>query len=404
MHPVAATLREIEGQLNAFFMERRDVIRVVMLAILSKEHAYILGPPGTGKSALIRAVVQAIVGARYFEQSLSKTRPAEKVIGPLDIKRFRDSGDYFIKTKGFLLDVEYAFLDEIGKMSPVLGHDLLAALNERVRQEVNGGRSVHPIPLHSAFTASNELITGESDEAAALWDRLLFRVVVDHLQDKSNFATLLLGGEPPVTSTVDFEDLKKVIDVEVPAVKLSQETLETLVRLRFGDFSTEHIYLSDRRWKWSMKALKAQAFLEGRDEIIDEDLAVLRWTLWDTVEQIEKVERMCLAASNPFVDELYTLRSQIKELARGIEERKDGTDENAKLFHGKEVNKKLKIVRDDLDRMLKTAAGKSIPNFKEVADFHESTLVDNYHLMLGLDEDAAKIAASKKLGLGDGTA
>lgn len=402
MHPVATTLREIEGQLNAFFLERKDVIRAMILAVLSKEHAFVLGPPGTGKSALVRALVNAITGARLFEIGLSKTRPREAVLGPLDIKEFRENGNYFTKTKGFLLDSEFAFLDEIGKMSDVLGHDMLAALNERLQHEVNGGRSTKPIPLYTAFTASNELIAHESDDAAALWDRLLFRVIVDYLQDPSNFAALLRGGTPPPTSTVDFADLQKVIDVEVPSIPISDEALAALVRLRH-DLAKEHIYPSDRRWKQSVKALQAQAFLEGREEILDEDLAVLRWTLWETVEQVEKVERMALTASNPFIDELFQIRAQIREISEGIQTRVGGSDENAKLNYGKEANTKLKAARDSLDRLLKTAAGRSIPNFKEVADFHRDTLTSNYHQMLGLDEDAAVVAASKKLGLGDGT-
>lgn len=401
MHAVATTLREIEGQLNTYFLERREVLRAAILAILSKEHLFVLGAPGSGKSELIRALVNAITGARYFETSLSKTRPPERVLGPLDIKEFRENGNYYTKIKGFLLDVEFAFLDEIGKMSPILGHDLLAAVNERIRQEVNGGRSTHPIPLSSAFAASNEVITGESDDAAALWDRLLFRVVADYLQEKSNFAKLLVSGEPPATSTIEWDDLQKVIDVDVPAITLGTDAIETIVRLR-SSLGAEHIYVSDRRWKKSMKALKAQAFLEGRDEILDEDLSVLRWTLWDTPEQVEKVERLCLTASNPFVDDLFKLRTQLRELDEGIQSRV-GQDEGVQLKYGREVNNKLGTVRDELDRLLKVAAGRTIPTFKEVADYHRDVLTKNYHKMLQLDDDAAKVAASRKLGLGDGS-
>lgn len=401
MHAVATTLREIEGQLNTYFLERREVLRAAILAILSKEHLFVLGAPGSGKSELIRALVNAITGARYFETSLSKTRPPERVLGPLDIKEFRENGNYYTKIKGFLLDVEFAFLDEIGKMSPILGHDLLAAANERIRQEVNGGRSTHPIPLSSLFAASNEVITGESDDAAALWDRLLFRVVADYLQEKSNFAKLLVSGEPPATSTIEWDDLQKVIDVDVPAITLGTDAIETIVRLR-SSLGAEHIYVSDRRWKKSMKALKAQAFLEGRDEILDEDLSVLRWTLWDTPEQVEKVERLCLTASNPFVDDLFKLRTQLRELDEGIQSRV-GQDEGVQLKYGREVNNKLGTVRDELDRLLKVAAGRTIPTFKEVADYHRDVLTKNYHKMLQLDDDAAKVAASRKLGLGDGS-
>lgn len=401
MHAVASAFRDIETQLNKYFLERREVIRAALLAILAGEHLLILGPPGTAKSELVRAIVRSIVNARYFECALSKTRPAEKVLGPLDIKEFRENGNYFTKTKGFLLDVEFAFLDEGGKMSPVLGHDLLAALNERIQQEVNGGRSVKPIPLSSAFVASNEEITGESDDAAALDDRLLVRTIVDYIQDKGNLATLLSGtASPDVTTTVEWDDLKKAIDVDVAAIEFTDDALKSMVKLRH-DLKTEGIEPSDRRFKQSVKVLKANAFLEGRDRIEEEDLAVLRFTLWGPVSQAEKVEEYAMKASNPYVGDLLKVRQALVEISDGVAARKD-QDTSAQLNYGREANQKLADARTKLDNLLKTAGTRSIPGFRAVAELHAAVLFDNYTVCLGLDDDAATLATEKKLGLGYG--
>lgn len=406
MHDIAVKLRDIETQLNAYYLERAEVIRASLLAILAGEHLLMLGPPGTGKSDLVRAIVRAITGARYFEVALSKTRPAEKVLGPLDIKEFRENGNYFLKRAGFATAVEFGFFDEGGKMSPVLGHDLLALFNERVYHEVNGGRSVHPAPLSTAFVASNEEITGESDDAAALDDRLLVRTIVDYLKDKGNIATLLTNtASNQVSTTVEWDDLKKVIDVDVPAVTFSEDALRGMLKIRH-DLKTEGITPSDRRLKQSVKVLKAQAFLEGRDTIEEEDLAVLRFTLWGPVSEFEKVERYCLSASNPYVEDLLKLRQQLVEISNGIDAR---TGANApandpqnlqNASYGQEANTKLKTVRQQLDNMMKLAGDRRIPGFNDAADLHAAVLYDVYTKLLPLDDDAAEIAVQKKLGLG----
>lgn len=402
MHAVAQSLNEIRGQLSKFFLEREDVIFAMMLGLLAKEHTFILGRPGTAKSQLVRALVRAIIGARYFEVPLSKTKPIEVVLGPLDIAEFRKNSNYRLKRKGYATDVEFLFLDEIGKMSPILGHDLLALLNERVYHEVSDdGTSAHPAPLYSAFTASNEMLTGESDDAAALWDRLLVRVTVDSLHESSNFAKLLRGDLPDPTATVEFEDLTKAIDVEVPSIPIGDLAMEGLVKLR-TQFAHEHLYPSDRRWRASVKVLQAAAFLAGRDQIEEEDLYCLRFTLWDTVEEIDKVDRLCAAASNPFVDRLLTARGVLKEIAEGIDSRK-AEDVGQRATYGKEANGKLVQVRKDLDDLLDEANGRPIPNFKAVADLHADTLRLNYIVCLDQDPEVADIAVQRKLGKGDGT-
>lgn len=400
MHNVAVTLNKIRAELQRSFLEREEAIHAMLLALLAGEHIILLGDPGVAKSEMVRFLVSALDNKSYFEALLSKNRPAEAVLGPLDIKRFRETGERIVRNKGFLTDVDLAFLDEIGKMSPVVGHDLLAALNERIRHEVNGGRSVHQIPLHTAFTAANEIPTHESDDAAALWDRLLVRVFVDDIRKKQNFAKLLTMEVNPPTTRLDFEELKKAAEVDVPAIGLSKLAEKAIVELRMK-LADEKVNPSARRWRKSMKLLRAEAFLAGADEVLEEHLSVLKFTLWDEIEHIEVVTQRCESAANPFYDRVQEQLKLLGEVQKGIKDR--AGDTTGLATYGQEASTKLAQVRKSLDQLIMDADGRTIPGFVGAADKHRELLIKTFVDCMGQDADVAEISAEKRLGLGGGS-
>ena len=78
-------LQQLRIDLNALFPERKDVIDGALCAILASEHVLLLGPPGTAKSALVRALAQAFDGT-YFERLLTKFSTPEELFGPISLK------------------------------------------------------------------------------------------------------------------------------------------------------------------------------------------------------------------------------------------------------------------------------------------------------------------------------
>lgn len=410
MHDVATNLNALRAELNSYFLERSDPIEASLLALVSGHHVFLLGPPGTAKTQMIRCIVRALVNARYFEVSLSRNRPMEAVVGPLDHKHYRETGDFRYKRDGYATQCDVILLNEIGKMSDDVGHDLLKLLNEREYDEVSDGKSVHPAPLSTAFCDSNELLGEQSDDAAALWDRLLVRSHVDYIKDDHHFAQLLSAGAPQIETRIEWKDLLEVT-ASLDTIAIPSLVMSAVAKLR-RELSAQGINPSTRRWKQSMDVLRASAFLAGRDEVAEDDLVALRFTLWDTVEQIEIVDRACRSASNPFVAPLLAIEGQILEVVTAIDERLDeftkaGSDwdtaqGSALQQYSKEATKKLGTCRDKLDSLLMEASGRAIPGFKKVSDLHYSTLVGSFMTCLGQDNTAAEIMADKRKGAGDG--
>jgi MoxR-like ATPase len=387
IHPVAVQMRAILEELADAFKERRAPLEAIILAVLAKEHVFLLGPPGTAKTGMIVHFFSRILDAVYFETILSKNRPSEAVLGPYDIPALRDHGDLHRKINGFLPTCNFAMLDEVGKMSPTLGHDLLSVVLERKLHQVNGGRSFIMCPLYSFVGGSNELPTDESDDALALWDRMLVRVIVEYLKETGNFAAMLVNHLPDLGSgaTVPFADLADVIDNVIPTIRIPRDVVETIVQLR-ESLRTEGIVPSDRRWKQATKLLQAAAFMQGRDEVTVDDIQVLRYALWDTPTQIQKVERMTLKVSNPLAEKALELLEIAEEIAKESRSAK-GLANDKKAGTGVALNGRLKVLSADLGAIRQKALtqGMSTTKLDEVSDRVASIKSEIRMELLGID-------------------
>src|SRR5580693_10089703 len=91
---------EVVEPLKRRFVGRDEVVDLIALAVIAGEHLFLHGPPGTAKSALIRAFASAVRG-RYFEYLLTRFSEPNEIFGPVDLARLRE-GTVATSTKGML--------------------------------------------------------------------------------------------------------------------------------------------------------------------------------------------------------------------------------------------------------------------------------------------------------------
>jgi len=103
--------RELEKNLNKKYFERKDEIRGLLVALLSKQHVLLLGAPGTAKSALVHDLCQSI-GGKYFKKLVNRTTTPEELFGPVSLKAL-ENDSYRRVTTGKLPEADVAFIDEI---------------------------------------------------------------------------------------------------------------------------------------------------------------------------------------------------------------------------------------------------------------------------------------------------
>lgn len=277
---VARLQSDVVRPLKERFVGRDEVVDLIALAVVAREHLFLLGPPGTAKSALIRQFARAVQG-QYFEYLLTRFSEPNEIFGPIDIARLRE-GTVVTVTAGMLPEAEFVFLDELFNANSAILNNLLTVLNERVYRR---GAETHRLPLLSLFSASNHL--PEDDTLRALFDRFLLRCQVKNLKREAMPFLLEAGWKmetaAAIEATVSADDLNELASL-IPRVDLSavmQSYIEAAFKIRDLGVS-----FSDRRAVKVLKLLAASALLCNRQAANPSDLWVLRY-VWDREEQIE---------------------------------------------------------------------------------------------------------------------
>ena len=85
--PLSARLAELARTLETAFLGKEEVIRLLLISVVAGEHAVLIGPPGTAKSALIR-LFSRLLQANYFEYLLTRFTEPNEIFGPVDIAAF----------------------------------------------------------------------------------------------------------------------------------------------------------------------------------------------------------------------------------------------------------------------------------------------------------------------------
>lgn len=325
MTPEDILKSQIEHNLKGV-VGRENLSKIMFYAICLEEHVLLVGPPGTAKTMLCNSVLGAITDSQYFNIACSSKMSEDYLVGPLDMKEFRETGAYVHKTEGSLVTADYAFIDEFLDLQDGASRSLLEILNERTFTRC--GQSIR-CPLKTAVAATN--FNPDSEELEAVKDRFLFRDTLEYL-DSQDHLVEMLNARPSEVEPIDASLL--------PAIKkrVQRVVFPTCIQHAFCNLAMncrkEGMSISDRRIKKTSEVAKLCALVSGRMVVLPGDILFSAYTCFgcgrkqDNIDIATAVQNSAVNHLNPKTVallrigyDLVRLKSNAKILTRKTKEK-----------------------------------------------------------------------------------
>jgi MoxR-like ATPase len=277
-HP-SSLFDRLSQSLGKIVVGQSDMVKLLMVALLSGGHVILEGVPGTGKTLTVKALAQLLT-AQFRRIQLTPDVLPSDILGTniFDLNSRR-----FILKEGPIF-TEILLADEINRTPPKTQAALLEAMEE---QQVTLDGDRRPLPdLFWVIATQNSLeFEGTYPLPEAQLDRFLFKLVIDY-PDPLDEKQMLLNAQAGLqTKRINLEKLTAIASVEqilaarqqVQRVDVAEPIIDYLIHLvertrRHPDLSLGASPRSAVAW---LQASKAYAWLSNRSFVTPDDLKAI---------------------------------------------------------------------------------------------------------------------------------
>ena len=163
-----------------------------------------------------------------------------------------------------------------------------------VEREFDAGAGVQPVPLESLIGTANHV--PDDPELEAFFDRFTFKVVVKGPQSQQEFIAIMESAlRRQELGLPDVPDELIVTEAELREFQqfVTTVSVDRSILIKFGELWANILALdimpSPRRWQDLLLGMKVMAGLDGRQEVIEDDLQIAQHSLWARPEDAPKV-------------------------------------------------------------------------------------------------------------------
>ena len=278
--PEIQRLREI---LERALYGQDDAKTGLLLALVAREHAYLEGPPGCGKSALARALAHGS-GARFAELAFHRDASAAELLGEVHLRREARARTERIALElalGPSASAEILLLDDLSRAPGEALGVLLRVLGQRQLAQ-------RALPLETAIATSGppDLESYADPLEPTQLDRFAIQVRMHGLVGARRFAlarALLdreLAADAPLPIDTETRHSLQRSAAALPIEPAARAALLRAVERLAAAAGSEPALLSDRSFARAAPAvMRAHALLRGAACVLPEDVRALRYML-----------------------------------------------------------------------------------------------------------------------------
>ena len=274
MNDIAALSRRVTEECEKIIVGKKDVIRLIVMAVLAEGHVLLDDLPGVGKTTLVKTLTKALGCDSRRVQFVPDLLPAD-ILG---MKIYDQKIGDFRTVQGPVM-TNLLLADEINRAMPRTQAALLEAMEER-QVSVDGETMALPRPF--LVLATQNPVEGESTFRlpAAQMDRFLICLTMGYPQPEEERQMLAnLGDRIPFETVETVTDAGELLRMQETAagVFVSQPVMDYIVALcrATREDSALKMGASPRATRSLFRASKVWAAMEGRDYVLPEDVQTL---------------------------------------------------------------------------------------------------------------------------------
>lgn len=265
------SIQRVLDNVNTVLVGKDEVIRLCLVALISKGHVLLEDVPGVGKTLLVRALARSL-GCDYKRISFTPDLLPADVTGTDIYNREREQFEF----RPGPIFAQIVLADEINRTSPRTQSALLEALEERT-VSCDGVTHQLPTPFFVLATQNPMEYIGTYSLPESQLDRFLMKLSLGYPDASEERAVLMRGIDgtgvdilQPVVSSNEVISWQK----EVEKIIVSEHIYGYLVNLLQSTRTHPALLLgvSPRGGVAMIKAARALAWMEGRAFVIPDDI------------------------------------------------------------------------------------------------------------------------------------